>query len=79
MGFNIHYPANGYVSWTSLSIIKKSATTYRAYAVGTKATYKIRKMKGVMVMGQKTTRWTTMSTSGTLSAFSPNVGFDIKK
>ncbi len=79
VGFNIHYSANGSVSWTSPAISKKSAATYRAYAVGTKATYKIRKMKGVKAMGQKTTRWTTVSTSGTLTAFSPNVGFDIKK
>lgn len=79
VGFNIHYSANGSVSWTSPAISKKSAATYRAYAVGTKATYKIRKMKGVKALGQKTTRWTAVSTSGTLTAFSPNVGFDIKK
>ncbi|SCC37287.1 hypothetical protein GA0061084_2351 [Arthrobacter sp. NIO-1057] len=79
VGFNRHYSANGSVSWTSPSISKKSAATYRAYAVGTKATYKIRKMKGVKALGQKKTRWTTVSTSGTLTAFSPNIGFDIKK
>ncbi|MDR4534459.1 hypothetical protein [Glutamicibacter sp. PS] len=79
VGFNIHYSANGSVSWTSPAISKKSSVTYKAYSIGTKATYQIRKMKGVKTLGQKKTRWTTVGTSGTLTAFSPNVGFDIKK
>lgn len=79
VGFNYHYSTNVNVEWSSLKIPKNKSALYKAYAVGTRATYKIQKWKGTKAMGQKKTTWTLQSTSGTLQAFSPSPrgGFDI--
>lgn len=80
IGFNKDHSVSSSVTWTSPSHKKGSAAvSYKAWAVGTKATYKIQKWKGYKALGQKNTRWVLESTSPTLTAFSPVKGFEAGK
>ncbi|CAN5162018.1 hypothetical protein BH11ACT5_BH11ACT5_11550 [soil metagenome] len=62
---------SGSVSCTSPPLA--AGSSYKAWAVGTRTTYKIQEWKIVKAGGRTNT--TLMGTSGTLSAFNPVVGF----
>ena len=72
-GININgsYTASGSVSCTSPAL--PAGSSYKAWAVGTRVTYQIQKWKIVKAGGRTIT--TLEGTSGTLTAFSPVVGF----
>lgn len=63
------------VSWTSPP--SPVGSSYKAWATGTRATYRIQKWVGHRVLGQSSTRWQLVGTSGILTAFTPNAGFAI--
>lgn len=63
------------VSWTSPP--SPVGSSYKAWATGTRATYRVQKWVGNRVLGQASTHWRLVGTSGTLTAFTPNAGFAI--
>ncbi|WP_307295070.1 hypothetical protein [Microbacterium natoriense] len=77
IGFNASKSVTGTVTWTSGKAA--AGTTYKAWAVGTRVTYKVQKWTGYKTLGMKTPNWRIDSTSGTLTAFSPVVGFAVSK
>ncbi|MFE2772313.1 hypothetical protein [Microbacterium resistens] len=75
LGINASQTVSGTVTWTSGKA--PAGTTYKAWAVGNRATYKVEKWTGFRTAGMKETTWKLESTSGTLSAFEPVVGFAV--
>lgn len=65
----------GTVSWTSPPA--SAGSSYKAWAVGTRVTYRLQKWVGRRVLGMSATRWSLESTSGTLTSFEPQVGFAV--
>lgn len=63
------------VSWTSPP--SRVGSSYKAWATGTRATYRVQRWVGHRVLGQSATQWRLVETSGTLAAFAPNQGFAI--
>lgn len=66
---------SGTVSWTSPPA--PAGSSYKAWAVGTRVTFRLQKWVGRRVLGMSATQWSLESTSGTLSAFEPQVGFAV--
>ncbi|WP_148272799.1 hypothetical protein [Microbacterium testaceum] len=75
IGVNESKKVTGNVSWTSP--VAYAGSSYKAWAVGTRVTYRIQKWIGRKTLGMSTPRWTLDSTSSTLSAFEPQVGFAV--
>lgn len=75
IGFSLSATVSGSISWTSKEA--RAGTTYKAWAVGTRATYRIKKWTGYKTLGMSTPNWKVDSTSGTLSSFSPVQGFAV--
>jgi hypothetical protein len=71
IGFDASRTVSGSVSCTSPSL--PVGSSYKAWAVGSRATYKIQKWKIVKAGGRTIT--TLEGTSGTLTAFTPVSGF----
>ncbi|MCJ1706463.1 hypothetical protein [Microbacterium sp. VKM Ac-2923] len=63
------------VSWTSPRA--SVGSSFKAWATGTKASYRVQKWIGNKVVGEYRPRWRLVETSGQLMAFSPNDGFAI--
>lgn len=63
------------VSWTSPP--SPVGSSYKAWATGTRATYRVQKWVGHRVLGQSSTQWRLVETSRPLTAFTPNAGFAI--
>lgn len=75
IGFSLSATVSGTISWTSKAA--NVGKTYKAWAVGTRATYRIKKWTGYKTLGMSTPNWKVDSTSGTLSSFSPVKGFAV--
>ncbi len=73
IGIEASKTVTGNITWKSGKA--PVGSTFKAWAVGTKVTYQVQKWK-VSKAGGRTTR-TLMSTSGTLTAFSPVAGFAV--
>ncbi|WP_217180719.1 hypothetical protein [Streptomyces sp. AC495_CC817] len=75
IGFSLSTSVSGTISWTSKPT--SAGTTYKAWAVGTRATYRVQKWTGYKTLGMKTPNWKLESTSSTLTSFSPVRGFAV--
>ncbi len=75
IGFNSSKTVTGTITWTSGEA--PVGSSFKAWATGTRATYKVQKWTGTKLLGQKNVNWRVVSTSGTLTAFSPVVGFSV--
>lgn len=75
LNFSVSNTRTVSVSWSSPP--SPVGSSYKAWATGTRATYRIQKWVGHRVLGQSSTRWQLVATSGILTAFTPNAGFAI--
>jgi len=75
LNFSVSNSRTVSVSWTSPP--SPVGSSYKAWATGTRATYRVQKWVGNHVLGQPSTQWRLVGTSGTLTAFTPNAGFAI--
>lgn len=66
---------SGTVSWTSAPA--PAGSSFKAWAVGTRVTFRMQMWVGHRVTGQSATRWRLESTSASLQAFEPQVGFAV--
>lgn len=75
IGVSASRKVSGTVSWTSPPA--RAGSSYKAWAVGTRVTFRLQKWVGRRVLGMAATRWRLESTSATLTAFEPQVGFAV--